>query len=152
MTEEGDQGRGFTVSDRRRFSPETGDVRDDVENPKEDDVRRGPAARGPSGAAAGPDAGTAGSSARAGLPEITLTMFVMSLSTQVLMHLGEIPNPVDNSVQRDMSAAKQVIDILGMLKEKTKGNLDGNEESLFENVLYDLRMRFVELSKPGAGQ
>jgi hypothetical protein len=76
----------------------------------------------------------------------------MSLSTQVLMLLGEIPNPIDNTVRRDMVAAKQVIDILGMLKEKTRGNLESNEEALFENVLYDLRMRYVELTKSNAGR
>jgi hypothetical protein len=45
-----------------------------------------------------------------------------------------------------------VIDILGMLKEKTRGNLESNEEALFENVLYDLRMRYVELAKSSTGR
>jgi hypothetical protein len=86
------------------------------------------------------------------LPEITLSTFIMSMSTQVLMLLGEIPNPADNTTRRDMAAAKQVIDILGMLKEKTRGNLESNEEALFDNVLYDLRMRYVELAKSGANR
>jgi hypothetical protein len=65
------------------------------------------------------------------------------------MLMGEISDPSGAKVDRDMAGAKQVIDILGMLKEKTKGNLDRNEETLLENVLYDLRMRYVELLKSG---
>ena len=83
---------------------------------------------------------------------MALSTFIMSMSTQVLVLLGEIPNPADNTVTRDMVAAKQVIDILGMLKEKTRGNLESNEEILFENVLYDLRMRYVELAKSDVGR
>ncbi len=133
MADEREEDRGFTVSDRRRFSPETGEARGDTREERE-----------------APDtASTAAHDREAAelpLPEITLATFVISLSTQVLMHLGEIPNPVDNAVERDLAAAKQVIDILGMLQEKTKGNLDRSEETLFENVLYDLRMRYVQLT------
>jgi hypothetical protein len=74
-------------------------------------------------------------------------MFIMSLSTQVLLHMGEIPSASGERPERDMTSAKQVIDILGLLREKTKGNLDENEEALLDNILYDLRMRYVELSK-----
>ena len=80
-------------------------------------------------------------------PEITLSTFILSLSTQVLLHLGEIPGPAGEKPERDMLAAKQVIDILGLLREKTKGNLDEDEAALLDNVLYDLRMRYVELSR-----
>ena len=83
------------------------------------------------------------------LPEITLSTFVLSLSTQGLMHLGEIPNPIDKAVRQDLTAAKQIIDILGLLREKTKGNLDESEEALFDDILYDLRMRYVDLSRRG---
>jgi len=76
----------------------------------------------------------------------------VSLSTQVLMLMGEIPEPTGRKLERDMSGAKQVIDILGMLKEKTKGNLDKTEEALLDNVLYDLRIRYVQLLKSGAQQ
>jgi hypothetical protein len=145
--------RGFTVSDRRRFSSEADERESDASEAGGEPQRGGPRER---------DAGATSETSsppplhsdedRGPLPEMTLSTFVMSLSTQVLMLLGEIPNPIDNAVRRDMVAAKQVIDILGMLKEKTRGNLESNEEALFENVLYDLRMRYVELAKSNAGR
>ncbi len=78
------------------------------------------------------------------LPEINFSNFVFSLSTSVLIQLGEIPDPITKESNKDFSAAKQTIDILGMLQEKTKGNLTSDEESLIESILYDLRMRFVK--------
>lgn len=137
--------RGFTVSDKRRFSSETGEPRStetSAEEPSADQEARG--------AGAGPTADAPPRPGAASLPEISLTTFVMSLSTQALMHLGEIPSPVDGSTARDMVAAKQLIDILGMLRQRTAKDLEKAEEELFDNVLYDLRMRFVELSKSGS--
>src|SRR5438046_3203602 len=64
---------------------------------------------------------------------------------QALLHLGEIANPMTNAVERDLEAAKHVIDILGILQEKTRNNLDAGEETLLSSVLYDLRMRYVDL-------
>jgi hypothetical protein len=66
------------------------------------------------------------------------------LSAQALAHLGEIPDPMHQAVRIDLEAARQVIDILGLLREKTKGNLDSAESPLLESVLYDLRMKYVE--------
>jgi hypothetical protein len=161
MAEDREEDRGFTVSDRRRFSPETGEVRGDAgeEGSKVDREQgqageRHPGRESASSAQAKEEATEEKDredSTRGGgpPPEITLAMFVMSLSTQVLMLMGEIPDPGGRKLDRDMAGAKQVIDILGMLKEKTKGNLDKNEDSLLENVLYDLRMRYVELLKSG---
>lgn len=77
------------------------------------------------------------------LPEINFTNFLLSLSTSVLIHLGEVKDPMTSEVEKDLPNAKQTIDLLGMLREKTKGNLTPDEEKLFENLLYDLRMRYV---------
>jgi hypothetical protein len=63
------------------------------------------------------------------------------------VHLGEIPEPETNQSRVDLPIAKQIIDTLGMLQEKTKGNLDQDEDRLLRSVLYDLRMRYVEKSK-----
>ena len=57
------------------------------------------------------------------LPEINFSTFIISLSTQALMHLGEIRNPMSGEGETDVPVAKQMIDILGMLREKTRGNL-----------------------------
>ena len=81
------------------------------------------------------------------LPEINLTNFLLSLSTSILIQLGEVQDPMTNQIEKDLSNAKQTIDLLGMLREKTKGNLTPDEEKLFENLLYDLRMRYVRATR-----
>src|SRR5262245_9472087 len=134
--EESEEKRGFKVEDRRRFS-ETGEARAESarsDPPAPDEAPASPLAAGPQ-------------TADAHLPELSFSTFVLSLSTQALAHLGEIPNPIDNTTSRDLPAAKQLIDILGILQEKTKGNLDAAEGSLLENMLYDLRLRYVERAR-----
>ena len=84
------------------------------------------------------------------LPHLDFATFVLSLSHSALMHLGEVPDPETNKTQVDLALAKQNVDILGLLEEKTKGNLTGDEERLLAQVLFDLRMRFVERSKADA--
>jgi hypothetical protein len=78
------------------------------------------------------------------LPEVTFSAFVYSLSTSALVHLGEIPEPITERMDKNLSLAKQTIDILGILQEKTKGNLTQDEENLLNSFLYDLRMRYVK--------
>jgi hypothetical protein len=81
------------------------------------------------------------------LPTIDFATFVLSLSHSALMHLGEAPHPETNTVEANLPLAKQNIDLLGLLDEKTKGNLTGDEERLLAQVLFDLRMRYVERTK-----
>ena len=78
------------------------------------------------------------------LPEVSFATFVYSLSTSALVHLGEIPEPITEKMDKNLPLAKQTIDILGILQEKTKGNLTQEEENLLNNFLYDLRMRYVK--------
>ncbi len=88
------------------------------------------------------------------LPSIDFTTLVLSLSQTALVHLGEAPHPEDDKSApppRNLALARQTIDLLGVLQEKTKGNLTGEEERLMEHVLYDLRVRFVEVSKAEGG-
>lgn len=137
--EDKQQGKGFTVQDRRRFSPETGEPRDDI-----------PQAREAVSQATQPDtaaADHANEARRDALPEIDFSTFVISLSTQALMHLGEIASPLSGKVETDVPVAKQMIDILGMLREKTRGNLSASEDRLMEDILFDLRMKYVEAVK-----
>ena len=63
-----------------------------------------------------------------------------------LVHLGELPQPGEES-DVDIGLAKQTIDILGMLAEKTRGNLTHAEAKLLEHLLYDLRMKYVEAKR-----
>ena len=81
------------------------------------------------------------------LPHAEFTTFILSLSHSALMHLGEAPNPDTGKVEEDLSLARQTIDLVGMLEEKTRGNLSGDEERLITQILFDLRMRYVEHSK-----
>jgi hypothetical protein len=78
------------------------------------------------------------------LPEINFTNFIFSLTTSALIQLGEIQDPLTQKPSKNLSLAKQTIDIIGMLKEKTKGNLIPEEEKFIESILYDLRMRYVK--------
>jgi hypothetical protein len=81
------------------------------------------------------------------LPSIDFTTFVASLSHSALMHLGEAPPLDGHPAEKNFPLARQTIDLLGVLEEKTKGNLTGEEERLLAHTLFDLRSRFVELSK-----
>ncbi|MGA7877485.1 MAG: DUF1844 domain-containing protein [Desulfoferrobacter sp.] len=78
------------------------------------------------------------------LPEVSFATFVLSMSSSALVHLGEIPDPVSQKSETDLVMAKQIIDTIGMLQEKTKGNLDAEEERLVNTLLYDLRLRYVQ--------
>jgi hypothetical protein len=77
------------------------------------------------------------------MPEVTLTAFVMSLNTSALFHLGEISDPVTGDKNQDLVLAKHTIDTLKLLQDKTKGNLNAEEQDLLRHVLYDLKMRYV---------
>jgi len=77
---------------------------------------------------------------------INFTTFVFSLSSSALIQLGEIPDPFTQKVEKNLTAAQQTIDILGLLEQKTTGNLDEEEDQTLEGVLYDLRMRFLKAS------
>jgi hypothetical protein len=133
------ESKGFTVQDRRRFSPETGDARQDA--PEET------VGTGQSTVSGDQSTESTRASERESLPEINFSAFVISLSTQALMHLGEIASPVSGKVEIDVPVAKQMIDILGMLKDKTRGNLNASEDRLMEDILFDLRMKYVEAVK-----
>lgn len=77
-------------------------------------------------------------------PPITFSNFVLSLSTSAFFHFGDFPDPISGKAQKDLSAAKQTIDMLDMINEKTKGNLDEQEKNLIQEVLYELKMRYVK--------
>jgi len=78
------------------------------------------------------------------LPEINFINFIFSLSTSALIQLGEIQDPISQKMAQNLPLAKQTVDLIGMLKEKTKGNLTSDEEKILDNILFDLRMRYVK--------
>jgi hypothetical protein len=75
------------------------------------------------------------------------TTFVITLSTSAMLYLGEIPDPDGNKVEVNLPMAKHSIDLLVMLREKTKGNLTAEEQKLLDQMVYDLRMKFVKRSQ-----
>ena len=77
-------------------------------------------------------------------PPINFTNFVLSLHTSALFHFGDFPDPASGKAQKDLPAAKQAIDMLDMINEKTKGNLNEQENNLIQGVLYELKMRYVK--------
>jgi hypothetical protein len=80
-------------------------------------------------------------------PDLTFSTFVLSLSSSAAMSLGGYQDPVSGHVPKNLEMAKQSIDILGILEQKTKGNLEPEEQKLLDSALYELRMRYVEEMK-----
>lgn len=86
------------------------------------------------------------------VPPLTFATFVMSLSTAILVHFGDMPDPVSGRRESNLLFARQNIDLLGLLQEKTKGNLTKDESEILEDALFRLRLRFVELCKQQGGK
>jgi hypothetical protein len=89
----------------------------------------------------------AAAATREHLPELDFPMFILSLTHSAWVHLGDAPNPADGLLEVNLPMARQTIDLLALLQDKTRGNLDGDEERVLGQALYDLRMRYVEVSK-----
>ena len=81
------------------------------------------------------------------LPAIDFLTFIVSMSHSALLHLGDAPDPATGTREKNLPMARQTIDLLAMLQDKTRGNLTGAEERVLSQAIYDLRMRFVEVSK-----
>jgi hypothetical protein len=77
------------------------------------------------------------------LPEITFPSFIFSLSSTAFISLGAVPDPETGKTEKNLPLAKQTIDLLGLLREKTRNNLTPEEDHLFDHLLYDLRMAYV---------
>lgn len=81
-------------------------------------------------------------------PQVSFVAFIFSLASNAAVHFGDLPDPLTNEQREpDLEAAGQLIDILAMLEEKTRGNLSAEERQLLDQVLFELRMRFVEAKK-----
>ena len=80
-------------------------------------------------------------------PQLDFFNYVASLGFQTMIFLGEMPNPITNQVEKNLKQAKFLIDTLIILRDKTKGNLCKEEDDLLNGSIYELQMRYVELSK-----
>jgi hypothetical protein len=145
MEESDEKERGFKVQDRRRFSAEgeakagTEDTASKFDQPE---LKPGSAAKPAAfeSPKSSPDAGSGP------VLEINFATFLVGLSSEALAALGEIPDPSSHERRHDLGSAQQLIDVIGMLQEKTRGNLDSHEQNLIEAILFDLRMKYVELA------
>lgn len=82
---------------------------------------------------------------------VTFIGFVLSLAHTAAFHFGDVPDPATGQRRSpNLAAAQQMIDILSLLEQKTRGNLTAEERQLLEQLLYELRMRYIEASKTGA--
>lgn len=167
MPEEKDEERGFKVADRRRFSAE-GEAKPEVEDrpaPEPDKPGDKPAVAGHSHAEphahGGPSSGAQAEASAAyerasssqaeaqdlGPQDLTFASFVVGLSTEALALMGEMPHPATGERMNDLVGAQQLVDIIAMLRDKTRGNLSHDEDSLLEAILFDLRMKYVEKAR-----
>jgi len=82
---------------------------------------------------------------------ITFPAFVVSLAHTAAVHFGDVEDPVSGARgEPNLPAAQQMIEVLSLLEVKTRGNLTAEERQLLEQILYELRMRYVELGKAAA--
>ena len=78
------------------------------------------------------------------LPRVDLSTFVLSLSSSAMVHLGEVPEPETGNLSQNLDMARHTIDMLVMLENKTKGNLTQDEERLLRDILFELRMKYIQ--------
>jgi len=138
-----EEGKGFTVRDRRRVkmeaeSAETEAQQGNAEGPEEQRSEKGEASAGE------------GAEKGARLPPVDFPGFVIGLAQMALMHLGEIPEARGGTGEVDLEQARHAIDILDMLDAKTRGNLAEDEEQLLRHLRSDLKLRFVRVAS-GSG-
>jgi hypothetical protein len=140
MPEEKEEKKDFVVKDRRIFSAENLDAeeKDKKEAPAAEEKKEAKSKE----ASEKPD--TEDQEPPFQLPEINFATFVASLNASALLQLGAIEDPTSGTKNKNLPMAKQTIDILSMLQEKTAGNLSTEEENLLKNILYDLRLMYVK--------
>ena len=134
--------KGFVIKDKRIFD-ESGEARGGEDLKKEAATGDEKSEKTP------PEKDDQSSSQEEYIPDVTFSNFVLSLSTTVMYHLGDFPDPTTKKANKNLAAAKQTIDMLTMIKDKTVGNLDTDEKQLLEGILYELMIRYVKEKAAG---
>jgi hypothetical protein len=132
---------GFKVVDKRRFS-DSGDSRSEG-GEAEEKLRHDPKPEAKPTQSQSASGGRPVSSRDEGAPGIDFSSFIVSMATRAMMLIGEIPDSQSGRTSENFEAAKQMIDILGIIQEKTQGNLTDDEAKLLEEILSNLRLAFV---------
>lgn len=133
---------GFKIEDRRKFTAEGDPIVSDGETDEERESA--PATEKAEERKSEEPEAQAQESAE---DDVDFAGFLLSLATSAMAHLGEVPDPETGSTTENLPAAKQMIDILSILQKKTKGNLERDEERLLDNLLYELRMKYLKKSQ-----
>jgi hypothetical protein len=144
--EEEQSDRGFTVADKRLFN-KTGERRPTAERPAAPSSPPPPPRREAPRAETPPSPPPAADMPPREMPPVDFSTFVAMLANNVMMFLGQIPDPVSRQPRRDLAQAKHTIDILLMLREKTQSNLTADEEQLLKELLPQLQMAYVSVSR-----
>ncbi len=142
MSDEKKSETGFKISDRRISS------KDEAEKERflcQEETKSSESEVSPSGN----NLDNTASSPEEPLPVLDFPSFILSLWTSALIQMGEIEDPIRRKKDKNLTAAKQTIDLITMLQEKTKGNLTELEQNIVTQVLYDLRMKYVKLQGLG---
>ena len=137
---------GFKVHDRRMFTSE-GSVRNDLK--AEIEPEEASQVEAPETPELGPERREKEPESQPEEPEeaMNFSSLLLFLATTGMVHLGEIPEPTTGHRSENLEGARQMIDLLTILMEKTEGNLSAEEARLLENLLYELRMKFMDKSK-----
>jgi len=144
-----EEDKGFVVKDRRIFTDDDKETEAKDESTgtipsADEEARSQPAAEESRESEAPEPSKTDPSEEQPQFPEINFPTFVVSLNASALLHLGAIEDPTTGQKTKNLLMAKQTIDILSMLEEKTAGNLNNEEKNLLKNILYDLRLMYVK--------
>jgi hypothetical protein len=140
MPEEKEEKKDFVVKDRRIFAEENLDEAETEE--KEAPAAEEKTQAETQEASEKPEAEAQEPPPQ--FPEINFATFIASLNASALLQLGAIEDPTTGTKNKNLPMAKQTIDILSMMQEKTAGNLSEEEENLLKNILYDLRLMYVK--------
>jgi hypothetical protein len=136
-----DEKKDFVIKDRRIFAEENRDLKEEDTSKETAEKKETEKSKDTASKEA---ATTDQAEAQAPLPEINFSTFIISLNASALVQLGVIEDPASGTKVKNLPVAKQTIDILNMLEEKTRGNLTKEEENIIKNVLYDLRILYVK--------
>jgi hypothetical protein len=133
--------KGFIIKDRRIFADEN---RDQKEEPEKKETLDEEAAEQSTAQAAAEAGSVEEGEPETPLPKINFSTFIFSLNASALVHLGVLDDPASGKKVKNLPMAKQTIDILSMMEEKTQGNLSEDEANILKNILYDLRIAYVK--------
>ena len=135
---EDSEDKGYTVKDRRYLHMSEEEKAGLKKEAAAQEEGRDTAASGE------PQPEAAGAEPQVPPPDLTFGSFLVSLSSSAFICLGQIPDPHTGKQEKNLPLAKQTIDLLGLLRDKTRNNLTPEEENLFDHLLYDLRMAYIK--------